>query len=129
MMLVAPVLGKIVDAGLYTGRPPSFARENCALLFRFRSCEPVWLMPYASDPSTLKLYRSKKRRLAPSDARHTLGALKPFSKVVTLRRDPISGLVPPVPSAHCVGMVVGSDRYDDQSGIGTAAPMHVSVDW
>src|SRR4051812_2933725 len=35
----------------------------------------------------------------------------------------------PGTSAHCVGMDAGSLRYAVQSGVGTAAPMQVSVDW
>ena len=55
LMLVAPVVAMMDVGALYTGRPPSLASVNFGVASRLRSWELVWLMPYASEPSMLKL--------------------------------------------------------------------------
>src|SRR2546428_837358 len=64
------------------------------------------------------------RRCTRSEARHARGAANAGSNTVTLGRGVIVTAL--AVSVHCDGMVDGSCTYADQSGVGTAAPMHTS---
>src|SRR5207237_612817 len=64
------------------------------------------------------------RRCTPSEARQARGAANAGSNAVTLGCGVIVTAL--AVSVHCVGMAAGSCRYADQSGVGTADPMHTS---
>ena len=64
------------------------------------------------------------RRCTPSEARQARGAVYPGSNTVTLGWGEIVTAL--AESVHCDGMADGSCMYADQSGVGTALPMHTS---
>src|SRR5262249_14962565 len=107
------------------GRPSSAAIVNAGA-GRLRSVAYAELMPYAKSPSNERPHAVPTRCVAPSDARHTAGAPKLGSNKITL------GCVDAkldAPLAHVDGMPFGSERYDDQLGVGAAGPAQISVVW
>src|SRR6185436_17534514 len=117
-----PVFATIALTPAYTGRPPSFASENCGVRAALTSTTPTWSSPDDTTPctpSTNRLSRTGPDQSAA--ARSDRGCLNP-----ALNSDTFGVLaaytVPAEPVAQLVGIDAASVRNESQFGDGAARP-------